>query len=130
VALAQAREDEAEAKLRRISREQAIIDFVDFRLPEGQQTYTIPDGSESRCKVVVKQPISSTFDSKAWPFVRESVHPDARLAVRTKYEIDTKVARTIQKDMPTEWRRIAKLLTRSPGKVSVVIQEIETEHAS
>jgi len=125
IELEQARKDEAGAKKRRVDCERAIIDFVGFCKSEGQQSYTVPDDAPWRCKVVIKQPVSSRFNSDDWPLIRGGIHPDAQLAVRAKYEIDTKVAREVQKDMPKDWFQIAKLLTRTPGKISVVIQEIE-----
>lgn len=122
--LASAKAVEAEAKDLRIDLEQSIIGLLDFDKDEGQETYSGLTSGGSTCRVVVKQPINTTFDGGQWPTLRRSLSESARKAVVSSYKLDTKEARIVQDKDPESWAKISDLVSRKPGKVSIEIKSV------
>jgi hypothetical protein len=124
-----AKRDEDAAKKLRVEAERAILALLDFKKPEGQETYEAETPGGSTAKVIVKQPISSSFDGDKWPAVRSDCSAKARKAVKVEYKLDTKVARAIEEDEDerTSWLRIASLISRKPGKIAVDLKALLIE---
>lgn len=122
--LARAKREEEEAKATRIEAEQAIIKACGFDKPEGQETFEAETDAGSACRVVLKQPINTTFDGSGWPALRLKLPESARRAVVTDYKLDAKNAREVQEKDKTSWAAISQLVTRKPGKVSVSVGAI------
>lgn len=112
------------AKDRRIDIEQSIIGLLEFDKDEGQETYTGETAGGSTCRIVVKQPVNTKFDSDSWPKLRRSLSGSARKAVVGSYKLDTKEARKVQDDDPESWKIISALVTRSPGKLAIDIKSV------
>jgi hypothetical protein len=128
-ALQAAKRDEDAAKQKRVDAEREILSLLDFKLPEGQETYEVTTPAGSTAKVVVKQPVSTSFDGDRWPEVRKHVSAAARKAVRIEYRLDTKEARALQDDdsQHDSWLRLAALITRKPGKVQIDLKNVLVE---
>lgn len=124
--LSKAKRLESAAKIVRIVAEKALIAALDFKKPEGQETYD-HESDAGTCKVVLKQPINTTVDSEAWLKLRRTLPPDhpGRKCFRAKYEVRSKEARALQDSDKSKWSEIADVITRKPGKVQVEIKSLE-----
>lgn len=123
LAIAKAEEDRATE--RRISLEADLIDVLEFRKPEGQESYTIETPSAS-CKVVLKQPINASVDSDEWDRIRKTI--DKKSPVHAifvqQWKISTAEARALQEKDPATFAIAAPAITRRPGKVQVDIKQL------
>lgn len=128
-ALAHAKAAENAAKAERISAEERLIDALKFEKPEGSETYTLNE-ERTMCKVTLTRPVTRSVDSEGWhDFFAKLDASDAAAVedlMRLKYELSTSVARKLEGDRPSLWRKCAKFISSKPGKVSVEIKEIVT----
>ncbi len=130
VRLSDAKRAEEEATKRRVEIETLLIAHLGFRKTEGQETYEAEETTGS-CRLVLKQPINTKFDSDKWPALKPKLSKEARAAVRTVYELDTKVARALQTEDVPSWTLLSTIVERKPGKVQVSLERIMTlDHAS
>ena len=76
------------------------------------------------------QPIYTNVDSETWPKLRRilGVNHPARGIFVTKYTIDLKAARLLQKDKPSAWADVAQVVTRNPGKIGVEVKSVTRIH--
>ncbi len=125
--LAQAKRDENVAKAKRIEAEIAIVSLLEFKKPEGQESYESTTLGGSSCRVTLKQGVNSIFDGKQWPKLRITLNQEARKAIKTDYKLDTAAARLVQEKDPSSWAAISALVTRKPAKVSVDIKLLTVE---
>jgi len=123
-ALSAAKLAEDAAIAARVAVEEQIIVFLDFKKPEGQETFDAESGAGSVTRIIVKQPINTKFNGNGWPSLRKKLKPEARKAVRSVYEIDTKAARQVQTEDPASWKLISALVTRKPGKIGVSLEQL------
>lgn len=123
--LSRAKAAEAEAKAARIAAEEALVAATGFKKPDGQESYE-ESGADGRCKLVVKQPITTNVDGEGWVKLRRTLPPKhpARSIFKAKYALDLKAARKLQETDKEAWVKVSSVITRKPGKISVELKEV------
>jgi len=122
-----ARAVEGAAKARREQIEQQIVDALEFRRPEGQQTFDVI-GDRGVAKIRLKRNVSTSVDAEAWERIRRKLprrHP-ARDLFRVSYDLSLAEARKFQESDRDGWALISDAITRKPGKVSVELIALAT----
>lgn len=125
VRLANARATEEEAKRERIEAEEALVEAAGFRLPEGQETYSVEEDGIT-AKVTFKQPINNYVNSEGWLALRRTLPKDhpARGIFRQKFELVVGEARKLQEANRERFADVSSVITRKPGKIQVDIKSL------
>lgn len=121
---------ENNAKCDRLAVEEAIIAITGFKKPEGQESFEC-DNTLGYCKVVLKQSIQTSIDSQGWLTLRRTLtkeHP-GRQIFKSKFSLETKLARQMQDNFPKEWAEVSSVITRKPGKISIDVKEVTITNA-
>lgn len=113
---------EVEAKRNRARAEDLLVGALGFKKSEGQETYE-PESELGTATITCKQPINTTIDQEVLPAMLKDL-PEAAVAFRVKYELDTKAARELQEKQPEVWLAISRAITRKPGKISVDVKGV------
>ncbi len=111
--------------------EERLAALTGFRKPEGQTTYDV-EGSEALCRVVIKQPVTTTVDTDLWLETRKSLpkrHP-ARAIFAQRFQLKTKEARALQESDKEAYLAVAKCIQRKPGKLSVKVEKLVAKEAT
>lgn len=125
----EAKRREDKAKQERIDIEEAIIALAKFKKAEGQERYE-DENAIGRCVFVLKQPVSTKVDAKAWLALRRTLDKNSpiRKLFIAKYSLDLKLARALQADDKehgeSNWAKASECITRKPGKVSVEVKSV------
>lgn len=121
-ALLQLKEQENEARDARVVMEERVIAALDFKKPEGSETY-----EAGRFKITCRRPINRSVDAEAWETVKAGLDSDGLATVenlmRTKYELNLPTAREIEQQSAALWRKIALCISSKPGKVAVEVKD-------
>lgn len=124
--LAKAKSDEQSAKERRIEIEQKIIDALQFRKPEGQESFECTAPGVGSCKLILKQPINVSVDGERWDQIRKGLDRKSPVHAMfvSEWKLDLAAARDLQTKDPTTFLLAAEAITRKPGKVSVDLKQL------
>ncbi len=104
--------------------EVAAIALTNFDKGEGSATYA-EETDHGRCKVVLNQRVNTSVDMDEWGNVKKGIGGAlARKLMKPKYSLVLAEMRLLEEQDPATYAKVAKCISRKPGKVSFEVKEL------